>query len=270
MPKAVSVSRVSIKLGWLLITGLVFAGLLKLAHWQYSRAIEKQHRLDKIEHLEHSEPLALSDINNLSQKPDENINDWPVVVTASFNNELIFLLDNQVHQGQLGYRVLQLAINKQHAVLVNLGWLKGNIDRSKLPTISAIDGIITFSGNIRIVEQGISLKAQDYSQPTWPLRIQQIELDEIAKLIGNTIDVTLLPFVIYLDKNQPFGYTKNWQPIVMPPEKHMGYAVQWLALAVAWLILMAWVSGVLRYLSTFLSAKAKYQKGDYGHTFSKK
>ena len=270
MPKKTSVNSLGIKLGWLIFTSLVFVGLLKLSHWQYSRAIEKQHRLEKIAHLEQSEPIALADINNLNQKLNENINDWPVVVTASFNNELVFLLDNQVHQGQLGYRVLQLAMNKQHAVLVNLGWLKGSIDRSKFPTVTPIDGIINFRGNVRFIEQGISLKAQDYSQVTWPLRVQQIELNEIAELIKDTVDVPLLPFVIYLNKNEPFGYTKNWQPIVMPPEKHMGYAVQWLALAIAWLILMAWVSGVLRYLTALLFANSRYQKGEYEHNFSKK
>lgn len=270
MPKQASVNSLGIKLGWLIFTSLVFLGLLKLSHWQYSRAIEKQQRLDKIARLEQSEPLALSDLSNLRQKRDENINDWPVTVSARFNNQLVFLLDNQVHQGQLGYRVLQLAINKQHAALVNLGWLKGSIDRSKLPSITPIEGSLNFHGNIRIVEQGISLQAQDYSQVTWPLRIQQIELNEIAKLIKGTIDVPLLPFVIYLDENEPFGYSKNWQPIVMPPEKHMGYAVQWLALAIAWLILMAWVSGVLRYLTLVLFANTRDQKGKYEHTFSKK
>ena len=82
---------------------------------------------------------------------------------------------------------------------------------------------------------------QDFTQITWPLRVQQIELEKFSKLIG----IQLLPFVIYLDTNEALGYEKNWQPIVMPPEKHRAYAFQWLALSIAWLILMISVSGVV-------------------------
>jgi cytochrome oxidase assembly protein ShyY1 len=51
-----------------------------------------------------------------------------------------------------------------------------------------------------------------------------------------------LPFVVYLDKTESVGYEKNWQPIVMPPEKHRAYAFQWFSLALAWILLMIWAS----------------------------
>ena len=82
------------------------------------------------------------------------------------------------------------------------------------------------------------LKAQDFTQPNWPLRIQQIELDKFSALISPLIDKPLLPFVIYVDQKETLGYKKNWHPMVMPAEKHFGYAFQWAALAIAWLILM--------------------------------
>ena len=77
-----------------------------------------------------------------------------------------------------------------------------------------------------------------FAEPTWPLRVQQIELDKFSQLISKK----LLPFVVYLDKNDPVGFKKNWQPIVMPPEKHRAYAFQWFSLAVAWLSLMVWAA----------------------------
>ena len=71
---------------------------------------------------------------------------------------------------------------------------------------------------------------------SWPLRVQQIELDKFSLIINRT----LLPFVVYVDKNAAIGFEKNWQPIVMPPEKHRAYAFQWFSLAIAWMLLMLW------------------------------
>jgi len=80
------------------------------------------------------------------------------------------------------------------------------------------------------------LQEQDFSSVSWPLRIQQIELDKLSHLL----QVKLVDFVVYIDQEEKIGYQKNWQPIVMPPEKHQAYAFQWFSLAVAWLVLMVW------------------------------
>lgn len=68
--------------------------------------------------------------------------------------------------------------------------------------------------------------------------MQQIEIDKFSRLINKQ----LLPFAVYLDKKVSIGYKKNWQPVVMPPEKHRGYAFQWFSLACAWLMLMIWAA----------------------------
>ena len=143
-----------------------------------------------------------------------------------------------MHKGRLGYRVLQIVHTEQGALLVNLGWVLASKHREVFPEFSPLAGAINFTGHIRIVEQGIVLSEQDYRQINWPLRIQQIELDKFSQIIAQK----LLPFVVYLDKKETIGFEKNWQPIVMPPEKHRAYAVQWFALASAWLLLMVFAS----------------------------
>jgi cytochrome oxidase assembly protein ShyY1 len=80
--------------------------------------------------------------------------------------------------------------------------------------------------------------AQDFSSFQWPLRVQQIELDKFSVLL----DKPLLPFVLYVNETELIGYKKDWQAIVMPPEKHRGYAFQWFSLAIAWLVLMCWAA----------------------------
>ena len=226
---------------WLVLTLLVFGCLIKLSFWQYNRGFEKEERYARIEQLNNISPLSLNEIVDISTnkqfKGKESINDFPVSITGSFDMDYIFLLDNQVENRSLGYRVLQIIQTADYAVLVNLGWVQGSIDRSILPDITPLSGQYSIAGHVRIVEQGIMLQPQDFTQVNWPLRIQQIELTKFSALINKP----LLPFVVYLNMDETLGYKKNWHPMVMPAEKHFGYAFQWASLALAWLILMIWL-----------------------------
>jgi len=223
---------------WLVITVLVFFVLVKLGFWQNSRALEKEQRLSQIELLSSQQATSLEQLITLANKSNsfQSVNDFPVVITGKFDQSQVFLLDNQANKGRLGYRAYQVAVTDKYAVLVNLGWVQGSINRQEIPQVKALSGEYQFKGHVRLIEKGILLQEQVFSSVTWPLRVQQIELDKFSTLIGRQ----LLPFVVYLDKNEPLGFEKNWHPIVMPPEKHRAYAFQWFSLALAWLLLMLW------------------------------
>lgn len=223
---------------WLIVTVLVFSALVKLGVWQNARALEKEQRLIKIEKLTTQNAISLAQVVALANQSNTvtEINDYPVFVAGQFDKEQVFLLDNQVSKGRLGYRAYQVVVTDNYAVLVSLGWVQGSINRQELPEVAALDGQHQFKGNVRLIEVGILLQEQEFSQVQWPLRVQQIELDKFSALTGRQ----LLPFVVYLDKNEVLGFEKNWQPIVMPPEKHRAYAFQWFSLALAWLLLMLW------------------------------
>jgi cytochrome oxidase assembly protein ShyY1 len=216
---------------------LVFSSLIKLGFWQIDRALEKEQRQQRISELSQRQALSLAQVLTLSGLQD-GINDLPIQLKGDFVSDKVFLLDNQPNKSRLGYRVYQIIESNGDAILVNLGWVQGSIDRNILPEISPITGQHTITGNVREVEVGIQLQAQNLTNPSWPLRVQQIELDKFSALIGKK----LLPFVVYLDKNETIGYIKNWQPIVMPPEKHRAYAFQWFSLALAWISLMVWAA----------------------------
>ncbi len=232
----------NIRLPWLIITLLVFVALIKLGLWQIDRAHEKQQRLARIEQLQHQQALSLQQVLKLANEQPTNlaetINDLPVLITAFFDPKLIFLLDNQANGNSLGYRAFQVVRSEKQTLLVNLGWLAGSVDRNILPDITPLSGLHTFRGNVRLMEMGLLLQQQQFNHVQWPLRVQQIELKKFSILIGEK----LLPFVVYLDKEETLGFVKNWHPVVMPPEKHQAYAFQWFSLAVAWLVLMIWTA----------------------------
>lgn len=224
----------NIRLPWLIFTLLVFSGLVKLGFWQIDRALQKEQRIASIVHLSQTQALSLEQV--LSETNETN--DLPITMSGEFDNEIIFLLDNQTNKGRLGYRVYQVFNSGELAVLVNLGWVVGSISRQEIPNVQAIKGNYQLSGHVRKIEKGIMLMEQILVKNEWPLRVQQIELDKFSTLISRQ----LLPFVVYLDKTESVGYEKNWQPIVMPPEKHRAYAFQWFSLAIAWMLLMIWAS----------------------------
>lgn len=225
----------NIRLPWLIFTLLVFSALVKLGFWQSARAIEKEERLHNIAQLSQTTALSLSEIQKL---PLTNINDFPIKLKGEFEKGVLFLLDNQTNNGQLGYRVYQIFNANNQSLLVNLGWIVGSINRNELPNVKAITGSFELNGHIRLIEKGILLMEQQFSNVSWPLRIQQVEIDKLSVVAQKT----LLPFVVYVNEDESLGYKKNWQPIVMPPEKHRAYAFQWFSLAIVWLILMFWAS----------------------------
>jgi cytochrome oxidase assembly protein ShyY1 len=225
----------NIRLPWLIFTLLVFSGLVKLGLWQSDRALQKEQRLATIEELSKVQALSLAQV--LAQQKNE-INDLPILLEGEFDDEVLFLLDNQANKGRLGYRVYQVFTADDQAILINLGWVQGSINRQELPDVKVISGEFQLKGHVRKIEKGIMLMEQQLNKNSWPIRVQQIELDKFSTLISRE----LLPFVVYLDKTESVGYEKNWQPIVMPPEKHRAYAFQWFSLAIAWLLLMIWAS----------------------------
>ena len=225
---------------WLIITLVVFAGLVKLGLWQSARAVEKEMRLDRMAVLQQQNSLSIPEVLKLksANTQDDYINDFPVNIHGTFVPGIVFLLDNQTNKNSLGYRVYQVIQSGNYAILVNLGWIQGSINRQVLPNVDELIGNFQFQGHIRILEKSFMLMKQNFEVIQWPLRVQQIELEKFSTLIGKK----LLPFVVYLDKNEELGFEKNWQPIVMPPEKHRAYAFQWFSLALAWLLLMIWAS----------------------------
>ena len=66
----------------------------------------------------------------------------------------------------------------------------------------------------------------------WPKVLQQTDL----KVIQQHYNQDVLPFVVLLNPQETSSYVRNWQPVVMAPEKHMAYAVQWFLLGFAALV----------------------------------
>ena len=132
-------------------------------------------------------------------------------------------------EGRIGYQVVAILNVDSDNVAVNLGWLAAPATRSELPEVSLPTGEQTVAGMIAIpsLNPMISETAELTAKPQ--IRLQQVDLEYLQQFSG----VELLPVVILANDNDNVVFTRQWKQVVMPPEKHIAYAIQWFGLAIA-------------------------------------
>jgi len=225
--------------GWMLALACI-ALFASLGSWQLRRMHEKQAMLDAAARvLQQRMPRPLSLAADATRARDY---DWAAGRGRFIGAPL--LLDNQMHDGRAGvrlYRVLRpdLAPGKQHAgdLLVDLGWLPVGGDR-RLPDIAPVgDGALEVRGLLApppsagLAMGGAGMLRRDR---TWLL--VRVDMGEIARSLA--LPGPLAPRVLRLDPALPIGHARDLDilPNTLPPERHLGYAVQWFGLALAVLV----------------------------------
>lgn len=63
----------------------------------------------------------------------------------------------------------------------------------------------------------------------YPLRVQNISMVDLA----GHMDLTLPSWVLQIDPDSPLALNQTWIPVVMGPQKHYAYALQWFLMALA-------------------------------------
>lgn len=212
------------------VTALLLPLLLSLSYWQWQRAGAKQQLLERFTASQQHAPqplLALHDLADAAQRYQ------PVTVQGRWLHQYSAWLINQPQHGVLGahlYTPLQLQDGRW--LLINRGWHAWHMGQA-LPTVPTLDTeLSTLHGRLaQPINPALRLGAGDAD---WP-RLTYI--DYLA--LQQRWNTTLLPVVVLLDADSASGYQRDWQPQFgsMTPERHRGYAVQWLALALTLVLL---------------------------------
>lgn len=220
---------------------LILALMISAGFWQLRRAEEK--RAIAIEQAYRAEKQALVLTPSLIDATGlEKLRHRRSTAKGRYRSDKQYLLDNRTHHGVAGYEVLtpfRLRGSDVH-VLVNRGWLPVGPDRRRLPDLGVSDALLLQQGVIvPPPAPGLSLGPSGYDNQDWPRVVQRVEMTRIQEQLGSP----LLPFVVRLSKASENGYTRDWpsQP-GLTPERHVGYAVQWFALAAALVVLCVWVA----------------------------
>lgn len=197
--------------------------LLSLGTWQTHRAEEKAQMMDALLERIMGLPASLSaDVLNTSFQP--------VRLQGRFTDQ-IFLVDNQVHQGQVGYWVMQAFDDRSGLrVLVNRGWVAGSTDRSVLPEVITPADEVRLSGTVWPFTGLLPLLDEDIWTAGWPKRVQRLDLQVMSQATDSEA------VEIRLDAGP---YVAVAAPTVagLDEARHRGYAATWFGLAIALVVL---------------------------------
>lgn len=223
--------RIRIKNWKLLCLSILFISFLaSLGFWQLSRANQKKVLLTSFAERKTHIPLNAF---QLMQTNDPRF--YQVTLNGKFDNQHTLLLDNKIFQGKVGYEIYTpfKASGMKDWILVDRGFIPMGATRNQLPNITSIHDDVTITGLINAAPRYASFgKMTDNKEITWPLRIEYVQFSELSHLIGHHY----YPYILIL-KPENADYPIEWQIVTMPPERHLGYAVQWFALALTLLIL---------------------------------
>lgn len=226
--------------GWSLLAYLLLVSFLcSLGFWQLSRAGQKRDLLDRQQQAANAEAL---DLNRQAILDGENYRYRQVILAGHYDAVHQLFIDNQMLDGRAGYLVLTPFIpdSGAPAVLVNRGWVPMAVTRAELPDVPIDQPIQQIRGRINhFPSVGIRLAGAEVPGENWPVRVQVID----SRVIADKLGYGLADFQIELDPSMPDGYRRQWTiNVLIPPEKHQAYAVQWFGLALTLTALFIWNS----------------------------
>jgi surfeit locus 1 family protein len=213
-----------LQLNWKVTTfSVVFlAVFVHLGFWQLERAEQK------IELLAAQEQRA--------QGPGRS---FPVALFGRYRSGQVFLLDNRVLNGQVGFEVLVPFADDAsgQVALINRGFVAMGRTRSELPEIPALAPDHGEAIGTVYVAEGAGDAANMVAEGPGNTMIVQVA---DPGLIADRFDAPVYEHLIRLAVDDINALPRHWPVTVMTPATHRGYAAQWfvmaLAVSIAWAI----------------------------------
>jgi surfeit locus 1 family protein len=193
----------------------VFLGI-----WQIERAANKEGLLQDFNSEQESPPTRLT-----SQSPN-----WSrVFVDGVFDSSRQILIDNQIHNGKVGYKIFTpFRFDDNKIVLVDRGWIGQGQSRSDLPQLNILEKKSRIIATVTSPEQGV-LAGSELITNEWP-RVSQSKAVEV---IASAFNEPILDIVLVLDPgSSQITEFIQIKPFAITPAKHYGYAMQWFTMSI--------------------------------------
>jgi surfeit locus 1 family protein len=147
--------------------------------------------------------------------------------------------------GRPGYRVLTPLRREgnETLLLVDRGWVPLGDSRAVLPAIPVSAAQRAVSGRLdTLPEPGVRVGAAGVpGDRDWPRVLNFPRQQDLEQALGERVESR----IVLLDPAAADGYERAWRPAMrFGPERHLGYAIQWYALALA--VLVAFIALSLR------------------------
>lgn len=209
-----------------LVTFVCVVIMFALGNWQLQRAEQKTERLLAIKLAAKTAQVDLQQV--LRSNVDEML-DMPVNFEGAADAVHYFLVDNKIIKGRVGYQILVPMQTDSGTVIANFGWIAATNSRDVLPSVQINAEKERYAGVISLPQNNAMVKETAVVDGNWPKVLQQTDL----KVIQQHYNQEVLPFVVLLNPQEASTFVRNWQPVVMAPEKHLAYAAQWFLLGFA-------------------------------------
>lgn len=206
--------------------------LLSLGFWQLDRAGQKRELQAAYAAAVAAAPVTVASAQEIAALPRYT----RVALRGTYDSARQGLLDAQVHQGRPGYRVwTPFSLAAGGVVLVDRGWIPANPDRTQLPALEVGAGPRDLVGMVApLPRAGLALGASETAGGEWPRRVLWPDAEAVADNWGPGVPDR----IVLLHEDAADGFVREWMPATgIPPERHLGYAVQWFGLAAALVII---------------------------------
>ncbi len=228
--------------GWVLALAAIVA-FASLGRWQLARMHEKQAKLDAAAHaLDRAAPQPL-----LLASDPKRIDAYDWATGGGSIVDATLWLDNQMRAGKPGVRMycVLLPDDGVQALLVDAGWwpLGG---KRELPVFGCPLGRAVVVRGLLAPPPSSGLAHGDALAASGPRRWLAARLDLAAIARELKLSTGLAPRVLRLDPERatddagvmlaPGERDLDILPNTLTPERHLGYAVQWFALAATVLV----------------------------------
>lgn len=223
-----------------LLTIVLMALLISLGRWQLHRADEKRALFDSF--AAGTDATQAIDLRTPAVRRYQHIE-----ADGHYDQSRQILIDNMVNAERAGYFVITpFALAGGGWVLVNRGWVPLGASRAERPVIPVSGDIRQLRGRAdHMPSPGIQMGTKAILAPPFPVVAAFPSRSDIAQLLSESSWTSATDLVL-LDPGEPDGYVRNWSAPGFPPIRHIGYAVQWFALALTLFVL--WIATNLKRL----------------------
>lgn len=201
--------------------------LVWLGLWQLERGEQKRDMLARQEARQQAMPVGPEQIETLQERAYSRI-----VVQGRFDAEHSFLLDSRTRDGQVGVELLQPFQDQPSGlwVMINRGWIPWP-DRRIPPVFETPDRPLKLTAWV-YAPSGKPFVLNKRQAEGWPRLINHVDIEDMWQILGRDG----VAYQLRLEPG-PIAYRADWPVTTMQPQQHLGYAVQWFALAAALLAL---------------------------------
>lgn len=238
-----------------MFTAIFLPLTLAAGFWQLQRAEEKRNLLSQRETMAEQAPLA---VQAVLQNKDIGWLSYRKVRVCGVVQSPVFLLDNKVRRGRAGFEMLvpvrlagggqpdieapRASAEESFIVIINLGWIAGGLDRSRLPELPEVSGDVCWQGYVYVSPGRPLVLADDqWSDTNSPLLIQSIDFKKMQEFFPSPV----FPFAIKLTETVNSQLEVGWPIVNVQPQKHLGYAVQWFTMSTALVLLTVFANSNL-------------------------